>query len=352
LEALHMDNFSQGPMSTRVGLPLKSRRGRRIFLPVILVVFFALPFQGKAQEDPEEILKAITKIRATIPEDARTAKSLGTEREGNGVVIDSKGHVLTIGYLILEAETIEVIDPAGNVVKAIHVGYDQSSGLGLLKTTTSLKVSPMKLGNSSEINVGDPVLVAGYGGVDAVQGATVILRDEFTGYWEYLLEKAIFTTPPHRNYGGAALIGRSGDLMGIGSLLTPVNVTTYGLVPCNMFVPIDLIKPILADLIHMGRSSRPARPWLGVYAEEGHGRVFIIRVASNGPAENAGLKAGDMVLGVNDQDVKGLADFYRKVWGMGASGVDVPLKILRGTRIKDIIIRSADHFSYLRIKKE
>ena len=329
-----------------------SRFGVKFFLPVILAVMFVIPYQGQAQEDPEEILKAITKIRATIPDNARTAKSLGTEREGNGVVIDSNGHILTIGYLVIEAETIEVSDPAGNVVKAINVGYDQSSGLGLLKTRTSLNVSPMKLGNSSEINVGDPVLVAGYGGVDAVQGATVILRDEFTGYWEYLLEKAIFTTPPHRNYGGAALIGRSGDLMGIGSLLTPVNVESYGLVPCNMFVPIDLIKPILADLILMGRSSRPPRPWLGVYAEEGHGRVFIIRVASQGPAEKAGLKAGDMVLGVNDQDVKGLADFYRKVWGIGVSGVDVPLKILQGTRIKDIIVRSEDHFSYLRIQKE
>jgi S1-C subfamily serine protease len=330
----------------------RARNVRRVFLSAILVGAFGLPFHGFAQEDPAEILRAITKIKATIPGNARTALALGTEREGNGVVIDSNGHVLTIGYLILEAEDIEIVDSKGNVVKAVCVGYDQSSGFGLLKVGTPLDVSPMKLGISSEIGVGDPVLIASHGGVESVQGAKVILRDEFAGYWEYLLENAIFTTPPHPNYGGAALIGRSGELVGIGSLLTPINVQSFGMVPSNLFVPIDLIKPILNDLILKGRPGTPPRPWLGVYAQEGHGRIFVVRLAANGPAEKAGLKAGDIVLAVNDQAVEGLSDFYREVWGMGVSGVDVPLRILQGTQIKDIIIRSEDHFSYLRIQKE
>ncbi len=325
---------------------------RRIFLLIIIAVTFTLPSHGNTHEDPAEILKAITKIRATIPDNARTAISLGTKREGNGVIIDSNGHILTIGYLILEAESIEVIDPEGNVVNAIFVGYDQSSGLGLLKARTSLNVLPMKLGKSSELNVGDPVLVASYGGVDSVQGAKIILRDDFAGYWEYLLENAIFTVPPHANYGGAALIGRSGDLMGIGSLLTSINVESFGLMPSNMFVPIDTIKPILDDLISMGRSSKPPKPWLGVYAEESHGRVFIIRLALDGPAEKAGLKVGDIILDVNGQDIKDLADFYRKVWGIGVSGVYVPLKILQGTQIKNIIIRSENHFTYFKTQRE
>jgi S1-C subfamily serine protease len=319
---------------------------------LIFVIFATLWVPVSAEQEPEEVLKAITKIRALVPENARTARALGTEREGNGVVIGSNGLVLTIGYLIVEAETIEVIDSQGNVVNAIFLAYDDRSGFGLLRANKPLEVVPMKLGRSSEVNVGDPLLVAGYGGPDAVQGVRVVSRQEFAGYWEYLLEDAIFTLPPYANFGGAALIGPDGQLLGIGSLYTQVMVSGLGSVPSNMFVPIDYLKPILTDLLTKGRSSEPPRPWLGIHAEEAHGRVIVVRISPEGPAEKAGIRPGDIVLSVNKNVVKGLSDFYRHVWGLGTAGIGVPITVLQGVQVRDIIVNSSDRYQYFRTKRK
>ncbi|NIO04272.1 MAG: PDZ domain-containing protein [Proteobacteria bacterium] len=313
----------------------------------LLVAFCASTY---ADEGAEKRLEAIVKIRSTIPGDALTARSLGTEREGNGVVIDSSGHILTIGYLILEAETIQVAGPDGELIDATFVGYDHKTGFGLLRTQKPFDVAPIKLGQSSDLQEGEPLLVASHGGSDAVQGAQVLSRREFAGYWEYLLEDAIFTTPPHPNFGGAALIGRDGQLLGIGSLFTQVMIPGLGLIPCNMFVPIDLLKPILGDLMATGRSRGPSRPWLGLFTEETKERVFVLRVTPEGPAEKAGIQSGDIILTVDKKAVKGLADFYRKVWALGDAGVDVPISILQGIEIHNITLHSADRYQFLKLK--
>lgn len=317
---------------------------------IIFAICIALGVAAYADQAAEEILKAIVKVRSIIPGDARSASSLGTEREGNGVVIDAQGHILTIGYLILEAETIEVVGPEDKPMSATFVGYDHATGFGILRTDKPLSVVPMKLGQSSEVNQGDPILVAGHGGKDAVQPARVVSRGEFAGYWEYLLDDAIYTSPPHPEFGGAALIGRDGQLLGIGSIFTQLVVSGVGSLPCNMFVPIDLLKPILPDLIATGRSREPSKPWLGLSAEEAHGRVFVLRVRSEGPAAEAGLQPNDIILAVDKKAVKGLADFYRKVWALGTAGVDVPLSVLRGTQIRDLTVHSADRYQYYRLK--
>jgi S1-C subfamily serine protease len=322
---------------------------KKVSLTLIFSALVTFCVSVHAEQAPEEILKAIVRVHTTVPENARTAVSLGTNREGSGVVIDTKGHVLTIGYLILEAERIEIVGLSGETIKATFVAYDHNSGFGILRAEKPVKVTPMKLGQSSEVNVGDPVLVASYGGPDSVQGARVVTRQEFAGYWEYLLQDAIFTTPPHLSFGGAALIGRNGRLVGIGSLFTRVTLSGLGAVPSNMFVPIDYLKPILNDLIVKGRSREPARPWLGLYSEEAHGRVIILRIASGSPAEQAGLRAGDIILKVNQGAVDGLPDFYRKVWALGEAGVDVPISILQGTEIRDVMVHSANRNRYLRL---
>jgi serine protease Do len=244
-------------------------------------------------------------------------------------IIDTIGHVLTIGYLIIEAEHIELIGPKGKTVTATFVGYDFNTGFGILFPDEPLNVIPMKLGRSSEVKEGDHLFVASFGGLDSVQTVRVISRMEFAGYWEYLLENAIFSSPPHPNFGGAALIDRDGCLLGIGSLYTRFSIPGVGLIPCNVFVPIDLLRPILTDLIDTGISREPPRPWLGLHAEESHGRVFIIRVTAGGPAEKAGFRLGDIVLTVNGVEVSGLADFYRKIWALGSAGVDVHLGVLQ-----------------------
>ncbi len=323
---------------------------KRVFMSLTFAFFLMSYLHVYADQDPNEVLRAIVKIRSIIPENARTAQILGREREGSGVVIDSEGHVLTIGYLILEAETIEIVGSDGKPVRAQFVAYDHRSGFGLLRSERSLDAPAMTLGRSSEIEVGDPVLVAGHGGTDSVQGARIIARQEFAGSWEYLLEDALFTSPPYSNFGGAALISRNSRLIGIGSLFTQVVIPGFGPVPTNMFVPIDRLKPILNDLINTGRSRKPPRPWLGLNVEEIKGRVFVQRVSTAGPAEKAGLQRDDIILMVDKKMVKGLADYYRQVWALGQAGVAVPLRVLQGIQIRDIIVHSSDRDQYMGLR--
>jgi S1-C subfamily serine protease len=320
---------------------------KKICFGVIFAVLILWSIPAYAGQTAEEILKAVVKIRSTIPKDAHTATTLGIEREGSGVVIDSEGLILTIGYLIVEAETIEVVGPEAKPVSATFVGYDHNTGFGLLRTEKPLGVAPIKLGRSSTVKAGDPILVAGHGGTDSAIAGRVISRKEFAGYWEYLLEDALYTAPAYANFGGAALIDPDGQLLGIGSLLSQILIPGLGSISCNIFVPIDLLEPILSDLKTAGRSRKPPRPWLGINAEETHNRVFITKVTSGGPAQRDGVQPGDLILSVKGKAVNGLADFYRKVWEVGNAGVDVRLTLLRGTRIQNITVRSADRYQFL-----
>jgi len=329
---------------------------KRSWLLILGVAWLAMMVPAYAQEgskeNVKELLKAVVKVRAMVPDYARSAKTLGTEREGSGVLIDDRGHILTIGYLILEAESLEVIGIDGKLVSAQSIAYDHITGFGVLKVEKPMGAKPMQLGKSSEVSEGDPILVATHGGEEGAMGARIISRQEFAGYWEYLLDDAIFTAPPHTNFGGAALIDHNGKLVGIGSLYTQIAIAGLGMIPGNMFVPIDYLKPILSDLIDKGRSSAPPRPWLGVNVEEVHGRVFVTRVTAESPAEKGGLKVGDIILTVNKKEVSGLADFYRKVWALGKPGVEVPLTLLQGIQLQDIKVKSGDRYQYYPLKPQ
>ena len=318
------------------------------FLTFVFIILIA--WSSNADPPAEEMLKAIVKVKSIVPKEAFTAATLGTEREGHGVLIDTAGHILTIGYLILEAETIEVTGPEGKTFDARFVGYDQATGLGLLRIDKPLGVSPMKLGESAKVKEGDPLLVAGYGGTDAAIAARVISRNEFAGYWEYLLDDPILTAPAYLNFGGAALIDPSGQLVGIGSLFTQAVIPGFGSIPCNLFVPTDLLKPILDDLKTRGRPVKPSRPWLGINSEQAHGHVFITQVTPGGPAEKGGLKKDDLILAVDGKPVSGLADLYRRIWELGTAGVDIPLTILRGAEIQSLKVRSGDRYQFIMIK--
>ncbi len=323
---------------------------RHLTLALSLLAVIASPVVAVAQS-VEDLLQAVVKIRVFVPPDARTAASLGVERNGSGIVIDRGGLVLTIGYLMVEADGAEVTLATGRTIPAQIMGYDHESGFGLLRTLESPRVRPAQLGRSASVKERDSVLIAAFGGTDAAQPAFVVSRRSFAGSWEYLLEDAIFTTPPHPAWSGAGVFNAEGKLVGIGSLILGDASGARAGIPGNMFVPIDRLPPILADLITDGAPSGPRRPWLGITTEESRGRLFIGRVTPEGPAARAGVQAGDMIMEVGGQAPRDLADFYRRIWATGDAGVDVPLTVLRGAALRQVVVKSIDRHTHLKLKR-
>jgi serine protease Do len=322
------------------------------WLKSLLTAAFAVIASGSAapaqSTSVEELVSAVVRIKTYINPDGRTVGNLGREREGSGIIIDENGLVLTIGYLMVEAHAAEVATSTGRTVPANVVGYDHETGFGLLRTIEPLKLKPLAFGRSAELNERDPVLIASFGG--AVAPAHVVAKREFAGNWEYLLDEAIFTAPPHPNWSGAALINREGRLVGVGSLIVGDATGKEDSTPGNMFVPIDRLAPILGDLIADGRVSGPGRPWLGVTTGEVHGRLFVGRVTAGGPAEQAGLRRGDIIVGVNGEAPKSMADFYRKIWAQGSAGATVTLDVLQNSETKRFEIRSMNRLDHLKLK--
>lgn len=310
----------------------------------------------EAQPSPEEwgfdlddVLSAVVGIRALVPEDAFTASVLGTERAGSGVVIREDGLVLTIGYLITEAEQIWVGLADGRALPGHALAYDQETGFGLVQVLGRVGLRPLPLGDSAALEIGDSVIAASAGGRGHALEARVVGRHEFAGYWEYLLEEAIFTAPAHPFWGGAALIGSEGELLGVGSLRVEATAEGEdGQIPVNMFVPIDLLPPILDDLLSYGRRKRPPRPWLGLYAAEQEGSVLVAGLASGGPADQAGVRLGDRVVGVAGTPIADLATLWRRVWSSGEAGATVSLDLVRNGSTVSASIRSADRASFLK----
>jgi S1-C subfamily serine protease len=228
------------------------------------------------------------------------------------------------------------------------VGYDQASGFGLVQALGRLGVPALELGASARAGVGDPVIVAGGGGLPHALKARVASKREFAGYWEYVLDEALFTVPPHPSWGGAACIGADGRLAGIGSLFVQEargeGITSQG----NMVVPIELLTPILDDLLRFGRVDRPPRPWLGLYASDAEGTIFIAGLAEGGPAHQAGVHPGDILLEVGGNPVKDLAGTFRSIWEIGPAGVEIPLTVMRDGAPRELRIVSADRSDFLK----
>jgi S1-C subfamily serine protease len=295
---------------------------------------------------PPEALRAVVALHVTVPAEARSAATLGRERTGNGIVIDSSGLIVTIGYLIMEASAIEVVAD-GKKVSATIVGYDNETGFGLVRASQPLGVKPLPLGSSRALAERAPAIAAAHGGIDQAQPVVIVAKRRFAGYWEYMLDEAIFTAPPLAEFGGAALIDPAGRLIGVGSLLV-ADAVQEPRFPGNMFVPIDLLKPILADLLALGRSSTPAHPWLGITTQEAHGHLFIAKVAPEAPAERAGLRAGDVILAVGDRPVETLSELYDAIWALGSAGVEVPVIVQRRADHTRIVVKSIDRLSFLK----
>jgi len=330
----------------------------RAFACAALAIGLAAPVCSYAQDPPPAVQArpqpdltvdalSVVRVRSKVVANARSGRTLGPQREGTGVVIDSEGLVLTIGYLIVEAESVELSTADGRSFPATVVGYDNATGFGLLKALRPLPVRPVQFGQSATIGERELVLIVGY---DGVAPAYVVSRRPFIGYWEYQLDEAIYTAPATVNWSGAALLSREGKLLGIGSLVVNDAMGARDRIPGNLFVPIDLLKPLLGDLIATGKSSARPRPWIGVNSQEVQGNVIVTRVSPEGPAEDASIRAGDVIVGIGGQPVKGQADFYNKLWGRGEAGVDIPLDVLRGGRVEKITVKSIDRERYFRAK--
>ena len=322
----------------------------RVLLVLLLLCFAGLASPARAaaagEADIERALQAVVRLRAEAPADARSARTLGTEREGSGVVIDSDGLIVTIGYLVLEAMAVTVVDSAGRLFAADVVAYDYETGFGLVRAI-GLKAEPVRLGDSAAAAERTAVLIAAHGGPAQALAGVVASRREFAGYWEYLLDEAIFTAPPHPNWGGAALLGADARLLGVGSLMVRDAGPGGATLPGNMFVPINLLKPILGDLL-AGERSGPPRPWLGMYTAEALGRVVVAAVTPEGPAARAGLREGDLLVAVGGRAVSGQADLYRKVWAAGPAGVEVAMRVLREGAPVELKVRSIDRAEFMR----
>jgi S1-C subfamily serine protease len=308
------------------------------------------PKSSETQFDLERAFDSVVLVRAEVPEDAYSASTLGTERGGYGAVIREDGLVLTIGYLINEATQIWLTTNRGVLVPGYPLAYDQATGFGLIQPLGKLTVPHLQRGLAADIKVGDTVFVIGHGGRAHSLKTRVVAKQEFAGYWEYVLDEAVFTSPAHPQWGGSALLDAQGNLIGTGSLLVQHEVNGE-IIHVNMFVPIDLLNPIFDSMLKTGRSPHPPRPWLGMSTQDPAGKLVVARLSPGGPASRAGVKAGDLVLGVGATPVKGLAEFFRTVWRLGTAGVDVPLTLSRGGDVIHITVKSADRNDFLRKPK-
>ena len=305
------------------------------------------PKAGETQFDLARAYNAVVLVRTEVPSDAFTANLLGTERGGYGVVIREDGLVLTIGYLITEATRIWLTTNRGHVVAGYPLAYDQATGLGLIQPLGKLATPHLDLGSTADVKVGDAVFVIGHGGRNHALKTRLIGKREFAGYWEYVLDEALFTAPAHPQWGGAALLDAQGALIGVGSLLVQQEVNGES-IHVNMFVPIDLLTPILDGMLNTGRSPHPPHPWLGMYTQDPDGKLTVGNVSPGGPAERAGVQAGDLVLGVGADRVHDLAELFRTIWKQGQAGVDVPLTLARAGDVLRVTVKSADRNDFLK----
>jgi S1-C subfamily serine protease len=296
--------------------------------------------------DLERALSSVVGLHSIVPSDAFTADTLGVERAGNGVLIDD-GVVLTIGYLITEAETVWLHLSDGRVVQGHPLGFDQETGFGLVQALGKIDVRALEVGSSKAVEVGERVVVGGAGGRTRSLAGRIAAKQEFAGYWEYVLDEAIFTFPAHPNWGGTALISSAGKLIGIGSLQLErarEGKNEY----LNMIVPIDLLTPVVDDIRKFGRVNRPVRPWLGLYSTEIEDKIVVVGIAPKGPAARAEIKTGDVVVAVKGDRVSTLASFYRKVWALGNAGAEVPLTLYREGVTFDVRVNSTDRAKFLK----
>ena len=343
----------------------KTKRRTLLQIAIAMLALIALPAEAAAARSARvqqpaaddaayqhlvDAANAVVGVRVKAIGNARSNDTLGVDRTGSGVLIGADGLVLTIGYLILEADQIEVTDADGASVPATLVAYDHATGFGLVRPIVKLAQKPIRIGTAQPVSQLDRLMIVTGGGEQTISIATVVSKRQFAGYWEYFIDGAIFTAPPRLDHSGAALVNKDGELVGIGSLFVMDALTPGERLPGNMFVPVDLLKPVLEEMVKTGAQMASRRPWLGVNSLEEDGRIKVLQVNEESPAHHAGIVAGDIILSINGEPVESLEKFYRNLWTRGPAGVDVVLTVLHGPKLKEVTVRSIDRQEFMRRK--
>ena len=342
---------------------MRTLGSRSVWIFITMVLGLCLGSARAATPPPaaaQTIMDALTKanaavvgVRVNVAEGARSAETLGRQRSGSGVVIGPDGLILTIGYLMMEASSIQVVTSDNKTVPAQAVAYDLATGFGLIKPLLPVRgVQPVSLGNLSDLSPGESLMAATGAQADGdeadVTMTQMVSKRAFSGYWEYHLDAAVFTSPPISNHSGAPLFNQRGELIGIGSLFVPDAMGGNRRLPGNMFVPVDLLKPILTEMQQTGSTKFSRRPWVGLTSSEQSGRVQIVRVNKDSPAKAAGLEPGDVVLAVDGTKVATLEAFYKKLWDRAQPDTEITLTVLQGADIKTIKLNAVDRMSTMR----
>ena len=316
----------------------------KYIFPLLLFVCASNSYAEITKEKVQRFYESIVSVRSTVPPEARTADSLGLKREGNGVAID-ENHFLTIGYIVLESETIEIGLSDGRRLPAKLVGYDPTSGFGVIKSVVPLTMTPLKLGDSDYINSEQDLLILPSPNLGAGSIVRSVSRRPFTGWWEYFVKSPIYTTPANEFWAGAPILNGNGEILGIGSLFVSESVPGIHS-PGNMSVPINLLKPILGDLISSGRRKSKIQPYLGISSDDSNGQIIVTRVSKGGPASQAGIKPKDIIVTMNGLQISNLKSFYEKVWKSGEAGVTIELSVLRSGLLMNFKVKTVDRLNY------
>ena len=293
--------------------------------------------------------EAVVGIEVQIVDGATSAQTLGTERQGSGVLISDDGLVLTIGYLVLEAESVQIITDDGRRLPARVVAYDLATGFGLVQALAPIDRTPVPLAARAAQPGETPLTVVSGGEEAEVEAVKLVSRRAFSGYWEYHVEGALFTAPPARQHSGAALFNTRGELLGVGSLVVPdARGPGQPRTPGNLFVPVELLLPVLAEMRAQGRSVASARPWLGLNCAEQAGQLRVLRVTDDSPADVAGLQVGDRITRLDGVKVAALAQLWKTLWADARPERAVELEIERGGRPMTIIVQAVDRAKTLK----
>lgn len=296
----------------------------------------------------ETLLRAIVTVKTTVPDNARTAKSLGTEREGSGVVIDANGLIATVGYILAEATTASVSFSDGQTEEAEIVAFDEATGLGLLRTQSDVATIPISLGQSADLKSEQTVLIVPAAGESEAKGVKIGKVERFTSGWEFMINDAIHTYPPSTSFSGAALVSEKAELLGIGALVTiDIDIDPKVRVPGNIFVPIDSLKAVLGELLTAGRSSQSRKPWLGLDTKQTKKGVVVSSVIDEGPAQKSGIQSGDIIVAVDQAKIKNMGDLFEKIWSSFEAGDKVHLLIIRGDQYANVPVDTIDYYDWL-----